>query len=435
MIQIRSGHQETRSTTLQNSGEDQNLLDQNSKPRIFYGYIVAAAAFLILTIAWGANRCFAVFLQPMLQELGWTRADLSGAYTLTMIVMGLTGILTGKMIDRFGPSVVSMSCGLLLGLGYTLCALVQVKWHLYLFYGLIAGMGLSVSAPLLSLVARWFVKKRALMTSIIIAGPGLGNMIMPLVFSMFIGAYGWRFSYLLLGGIALLCILFGAFFLRRDPSEMGLEPYGAVQTGKESGGLQSKGLALKKAFGTRQYWLLSCIYFCDFFLMNVVMVHVVIHAQDQGIPLTVAASILSVASGVCIFSRIIVGGIADRHGYQRTFLVCLCLSMVGFILLLFAYGLWTLYVFAAIFGFSLWSSGGLMAPIIADLFGLQAHGSIYGSLFLSGAIGGAFGPVLVGYLYDRTGDYRIAFLLCVIMTALSITSLLLLRPIPEKDKA
>ena len=371
----------------------------------------------------------------MLQELGWTRADLSGAYTLTMIVMGLTGILTGKMIDRFGPSVVSMSCGLLLGLGYTLCALVQVKWHLYLFYGLIAGMGLSVSAPLLSLVARWFVKKRALMTSIIIAGPGLGNMIMPLVFSMFIGAYGWRFSYLLLGGIALLCILFGAFFLRRDPSEMGLEPYGAVQTGKESGGLQSKGLALKKAFGTRQYWLLSCIYFCDFFLMNVVMVHVVIHAQDQGIPLTVAASILSVASGVCIFSRIIVGGIADRHGYQRTFLVCLCLSMVGFILLLFADGLWMLYVFAAIFGFSLWSSGGLMGPIIADLFGLQAHGSIYGSVFLSGAIGGAFGPVLVGYLYDRTGDYRIAFLLCIIMTALSISSLLLLRPIPEKDKA
>ncbi|MFH1488466.1 MAG: MFS transporter [Pseudomonadota bacterium] len=408
-------------------------MDKDTGHPFFYGYIVVAAAFIILTIAWGSNRCFGVFLQPMIEELGWTRAGISGAFTLGMVIMGLAGILMGKATDRFGPRIVSVSCGLLLGIGYMLCAVVKVKWHLYLFYGLIAGAGLSITAPLLSLVARWFVKKRALMTSIIIAGPGLGNMIMPLVFSMFIGTYGWRISYILLGGITLLCILAGAFFLRRDPREMGLSPYGEAQAGQADRPLQTTGLTMKAALGTRQYWLVSCIYFCDFFLMNVVMVHVVIHAQDHGIPLTLAASILSVASGVCIFARIIVGGIADRLGYRRTFLFCLFVAMAGFLLLLFADSLWSLYVFAAIFGFSLWSSGGLIGPIIADLFGLRAHGTIYGSIFVSGAVGGAFGPVVTGFLYDRMGDYRLAFALCIVMNALSIASLLLLKPIRKES--
>jgi len=374
-------------------------LDKDSKHKIFYGYIVIGAAFLIMTTAWGSNRTFSVFLQPMLDETGWSRAGLSGAFTLAMIVMGFMGIFTGKGTDRFGPRVVAIGCGILLGLGYTLCAVIRVKWHLYLFYGLITGLGLGVSAPMVSLVARWFVKKRALMSGILIAGPGLGNMLMPLFFSIFIRGYGWRTSYLLLGGITLFFILAGALFLRRDPGELGLAPYGAEHTKSTDRTAKSKGLTLQKAACTRQYWLLSGIHFCDFFLMNVVMVHMVIHAQDQGIPLTVAASILSVASGVCIFSRVLVGGIADRIGYKPTFMLCLFLAMVGFVLLLFADNLWTLYGFAAIFGFSLWSSGALIGPIIADLFGLRAHGTIYGSVFVSGAVGGA------GFAGARVADH------------------------------
>jgi MFS family permease len=285
------------------------------------------------------------------------------------------------------------------------------------------------------LVARWFVKKRALMSGILIAGPGLGNMLMPLFFSMFIRDYGWRTSYILLGGITLFFVLAGALFLRRDPGELGLAPYGAEQTKSTDRSSQSEGLALQEAVCTRQYWLLSGIQFCDFFLMNVVMVHLVIHAQDQGIPLTVAASILSVASAVCVVSRVIVGGVADRTGYKPTYVLCLSLSLGGFVLLLFANGLWTLYAFAAVFGFSLWSSGALMGPIIADLFGLRAHGTIYGSIFVCGAVGGAFGPVVIGYFYDLMGNYDLAFLLCIFMNALSIALLLFLKHIPKTDSS
>ena len=92
-----------------------------------------------------------------------------------------------------------------------------------------------------------------------------------------------------------------------------------------------------------------------------------------------------------------------------------------------------LYLFAAIFGFSLWASGGLIPPITAELFGLKAHGNIYGAVYMSAAMGGAFGPVLVGHLHDVFGNYRLAFILCFLISIISVTLLISLKPIQKKE--
>jgi MFS family permease len=396
---------------------------------IFYGYIVVSAAVFIMTIAWGTNRTFGVFLKPMLSEFGWSRASISGAFTMAMIIMGLASFVGGRITDRIGPRTVVISCGLCLGTGYFFAATVRAVWQFYLFYGLMTGIGLSVTTPLMSLIARWFVKRRALMSSITTAGPAFGNMVMPLIFSIVVHAVGWRNSFLIMAGIVLVSVVSAARFVKRDPSEMGLCAYGADATAVDSSNLQADGLSISGALRTNQYWLLSFIFFCDFFLMNVVTVHIVIHAMDLGIPATKAASILSVASGVCIIARVIIGGVADKIGCKPTFAVCLILSVIGFALLIVANSLWTLYLFAAIFGFGLWSSGGLITPMTAELFGLRAHGTIYGAIFISGATGGAFGPVLVGYLFDVTGNYTIAFLICLFISILALMALMALRPI------
>ena len=403
------------------------------KHPIYYGYIVVFAAVLIMTIVWGTNRTFGVFLKPMLVEFGWSRANISGAFTLAMIVMGLAGFASGGITDRFGPRAVVMICGICLGASYVLTSLIQSAWQFYIFYGLLAGIGMSVTTPLMSLVARWFVKRRALMSSILTAGPAFGNMMMPLVFSVIIHSVGWRQSYLIMAGTVLLVVFSTIMFIKRDPGEMGLVPYGVVETEKKEDQSQSEGLPMASALRTKQYWLISFLFFCDFFLFNVVSVHIVIHAMDIGIPATEAASILSVASGVCLFARIIIGGIADKVGCKPTFMVCLIMAVVGFALLLVAKTLWTLYLFAAIFGFGLWASGGLIPPMTAELFGLRAHGTIYGSIFVSGAIGGAFGPVVVGYLFDLTGNYQLAFIVCFLITILSLLSLMGLKPIKETE--
>jgi len=404
------------------------------KDTIFYGYIVVAAAVFIMTIVWGTNRTFGVFLKPMLNEFGWSRANISGAFTLAMVVMGFGGFAAGRITDRIGPRPVILVCGIALAASYMLTSMIHSVWQFYVFYGIFAGIGLSVTTPLMSLIARWFVKKRALMSSILTAGPAFGNMAMPLAFSVVIDGVGWRRSYVIMAGIALVFILASAVFVRRDPGEVGLLPYGADEDKVKNTTSQSEGMSVLSALRTNQYWLVSFLFFCDFFLFNVVTVHIVIHAVDLGIPATKAAGILSVASGVCAVARIIIGGLADRFGCKPTFMVCLVLAVVSFALLLAADTLWMLYLFAAIFGFGLWASGGLIPPLTADLFGLKAHGTIYGSIFLSGATGGAFGPVVVGYLFDVTGNYQLAFIVCFIITILSLLALIALKPVRKFDR-
>ena len=114
---------------------------ENKYPKFFYGYIVAAAAFLIMVVMWGTLYSFGIFFKPLLAELGWARAMTSGAYSLFMILHGLLYIPAGRLNDKFGPRVIMIVCGFFLGLGYLLMSQVNDIWHLYLFYGVIVGIG------------------------------------------------------------------------------------------------------------------------------------------------------------------------------------------------------------------------------------------------------------------------------------------------------
>ena len=400
-------------------------------PKMFYGYIIVGAASFIMAITWGANRSFGVFLKPMLSDLGWTRAGISGAFTFAMIIMGMMGTITGKLTDQLGPRVVAVGCGLFLGIGYILMAWVRSVWQLYVIYGLLTGIGMSISISMLSLSARWFVRRRALMTGIIAAGPSLGIFLVPLACSRLIDIYGWRTSYVIMGIFTIGFILFGARYVRRSPADSSRALPGEKPAQETDPTISETGFSIRQVLRTKQYWLLSTICFCDLFLMNVVTVHLVIHAQDQGVAATQAATLLSAAAGVCLFARIAIGGVADRIGCKPTLMICLVVSMLGFVVLLSARGMWMLYLFAVIFGFSLWASGGLIPPITAELFGLKAHGNIFGAVYMSAAMGGAFGPVLVGYLYDVFGSYQPAFGLCLLISICSVALLILLDPVKK----
>ena len=203
---------------------------ENVKPKFFYGYIVVAVAVGIMMLAWGANRTFGVFLEPLINEFSWTRAGVSGAFTLCMLITGLLGIVAGRLNDRFGPRLVMTACGFFVGLGYLLMSQISTIWQLYLFYGVIIAMGTSGGyVPLVSTVARWFVKRRGLVTGIVISGIGLGTMVVPPIAAQLISSYGWRTSYIIVGIAALVLIILAAQFLKRDPSQVGQLPYGGVK--------------------------------------------------------------------------------------------------------------------------------------------------------------------------------------------------------------
>ena len=198
-----------------------------TEPRFFYGYVVVAATACIMVVVWGTYYAFGVFFKPVLIEFGWTRAITSGAFSLALIIHGLLGIAMGWLTDRFGPRLVTTLCGCLIGTGYLLMSQISAVWQLYLFYGVIVGTGMGGAfVPLVSPIARWFVKRRGIMTWTVVAGLGIGALIAPPVANWLIYSYGWRLSYVILGAAVLLIVTLAAQFLKRDPTQVGQVAYG-----------------------------------------------------------------------------------------------------------------------------------------------------------------------------------------------------------------
>lgn len=394
------------------------------------------AAVSIMTIAWGTQRTFGVFLEPILKEFGWTRAAVSASFTLSMLIMGFLSIFAGRLADRFGPRRVVVSCGLCLGAAYILTSKLQSLTQFYIFYGVLGGIGLSgMYAPMMSLAVRWFAKRRAFVSGILVAGPQLGIVLTPLISSYLLSFVGWRGCYLVLGILVSAVIAGASFFLRREPAEMGLLPYGAEEIRSREPQSEIPGFAFAEAFRTRQFWMMNLVSFCDHFLANTLVVHIVIHARDLGIPVTAAASILSVGAAVSIPGRILMGGVADRIGNRSALFICLGTAILAFLILLLATQLETLYLFALLFGISLWATVGILSPLMAELFGLKAHATLFAFCVFTGSLGSALGPVLTGHLFDVMGSYRLAFLLCLALSCLSFGAIFLIRPMesPKRD--
>lgn len=403
-------------------------LTEDRKPKIFYGYIIVLAGFSIQAVAWGTSNTFGIFFNPLLNEFGWERATISGAVSLSVLTYGSVGMIAGRLGDRFGPRIVMIGCGVFLGLGYLLMSQVNAVWQLYLFYGAIVGIGLSgMDVLLLSAVARWFVKKRGMMSGILKIGTGAGMMFMPLVANGLISGHGWRFAYIIIGIIVLVSVVSAAQFLRRDPSQMGVLPYGADKA--NAGNLNSveAGVSLQEAIHTRQFWVLCAIYGLFLFCAYIILVHIVPHAIELGVTAASAASIVATIGGVSIVGRFVMGTASDRVGNKLAVTICCIILVVALFWLQSARELWMLYLFAGIYGFAHGGFFAVLSPMVAELFGLRSHGTLFGAVFFAGAVGGSIGPPLAGHIFDVTGNYQLAFIISAVAGVIALILALLLR--------
>jgi len=400
-----------------------------TEPRFFYGYIVVIAAFCIMVAIYGSRYSFGVFFKPVLMEFGWTRAMTSGAFSLSMAMQGLLCIVMGWLNDKLGPRVVVTLCGVLMGLGYLLMSQVSTIWQIYLFYGVLVGIGMSgVFVPLASTIARWFVKRRSMMTGIVMVGMGIGGFIGPPVASQLISAYEWRISYVIVGGLVLVVVTLVAQLLRRDPSQKGQVPYGENKEGKRGSKVSTEGFSLREAVYTRQFWQFFAMQFCTAFCGFAILVHIVPHATDLGISAATAANILATISGLSIVGLVLLGSAADRIGNRRVFIICFILMSAALFGLMPAKEVWMLYLFAGVLGLGYGSIAAVASPLVAQLFGLASHGLIYGFFGFGFSIGGAVGPLLTGYIFDITGSYQTAFLVCAAIGIVGLISTAILRP-------
>lgn len=408
------------------------MLNQSYKasPQIFYGYIVASAAFILMLTMYSTRYSFGVFFKPILTEFGWTRAMTSGAFSLSMVMEGLLGIVMGGLNDRLGPRIVLTFCSFLLGIGYLLMSQINTVWQLYLFYGVIMGIGLSGAwVPLLSTVARWFVKRRGMMSGIVLTGIGISALITPPVANRLISVYDWRISYIILGGIIFVIVFCAAQLLRRDPSQMGQVPYGDCEEREQDVQLDTDGFSFMEAVYTRQFWQVLAMLFCFGFCLFTIVVHIVPHVTDLGFSTDSAAKILSTIGGAVLIGRVGLGGAADKFGTRPMFMIGFILMTTAFLLLVPISEVWMLCLFAAVFGIAQGGMGPLESPLIAEIFGLKSHGLIFGVAGFGFTIGAALGPFMAGYFFDLTDSYRVAFLSCAFLGIVGLIFITLLTPI------
>jgi MFS family permease len=391
------------------------------KKGFFYGYIIVFVLFIIQILMVGPRNSFGVFINPLTTEFGWSRALVTGSFSISTLIAGFSSIFMGLVSDRLGPRIVLTFCGILVGAGLMLMYFVVSAWQLYLFYAVLIGVGTGgLMAPQMSTVCRWFIKRRNIMTAMLMVGGGLGGLIAPPVITWIIYTYNWRDAFLIMGiGVFILMIL-AAQFLKRDPSKIGQVAYGeqSETPGRAPPGIS--GLSLKQALQTKKFWVFAALLFCYGFCISTPAVHIVPYAIDIGISPVNAAIILSLMNGMVPVGSIVVALIADRIGSRRAFMTCVCLLASIMLLLLPVTNRWLLSLFMMILSFGGGGLSVIQSTLLAELFGMKSHGVILGCIVFTFTIGGAAGPLIAASVYDSTGSYRWVFLLCGVLVVVAI---------------
>jgi len=404
------------------------------RKRYFYGYNIVGAGFLIQAAGGGAMATYGIFFNYMQTEFGWDRALISGATSVTFLVMGSAGIVCGRLNDRIGPRLIMTVAGVVLGSGYLLMCPLTSPVQLYLAMGVLVGVGMSTQdVPTLSTVARWFVRRRGMMSGIVKVGTGFGQLAFPLAAGALIAAFGWRNAYLFIGISVLVTVVVAAQVLRRDPGRMGLRPDGNIVAQGAETRDREEGLSFRAAVRTRQFRLLCCANCLMFYCLITMFVHLVPHAVDTGITIGRAGMLVSVMGAVSMVARLGMGAAADTIGARRAYLVCFAVLLAGFLWLRTASAMWMLVLYAAADGFARGGSFAVMSPMVAELFGTRAHGSLFGIVNFAGTLGGALGPLVAGRMFDLTRSYQSTFLLLIVLAAAGLVVTALLKPVPIRQ--
>jgi MFS family permease len=369
--------------------------------KLFYGWVIVAVGIVVGCIGMGGLMSFGVFLQPMADSLGWSRAGISGGSTLAFLWMGVGGFLWGALFDRYGARVVVLLGGLLLGFGLVAASHAQSLPVFLAIYGTAVGLAVgAIYVPLTAATASWFTRHRSLAVSLVSAGLALGTTLVAPLARWLIVTHDWRFAMLTLGLIAWAVILPAALLLRPAPAIDARSAAGSVGSGTVRADMN-----VAQALKTPVFWSLALANFACCAAHSGPIFHMVSYAADCGIAPLTAATVLGAAGLAALSGRIVCGMLADRMGAKRTLVACLTLQAAAIALYLLARDLDTLYAVSMLFGFSYGGAMPLYAILVREYFPARIMGSVFGVVAMISTIGMAIGPVVGGWLFDRFGGY------------------------------
>jgi MFS family permease len=352
----------------------------------------------------GAMFALPVYLQPIAEETGWTRAGISGAMTIGFIVMGVAGFAWGTLSDRIGARPVVLMAAVLLGGGLILASTATELWVFQFAYGgLVGASGGAFFAPIISTTLGWFDKNRSLAVSLVSVGGGVAPMVITPFASYLIVTYGWRSAMLWIAMGAVAVMVPATFLIRRAPAAAEAPaPAPAAATAVPSPANNLAWSALK----TPQFIVLAGVFFLCCAAHSGPIFHTVSYAMICGASALAAASIYSVEGLAGLFGRLLFGVMADRFGVRRVIVGGLALQAIGIYTYIYVADLTQFYALAAVLGLAYGGVMPLYSVLARDYFSQKVMGTVLGALVMVSSIGMAGGPVGGGWLYDTFGTYH-----------------------------
>jgi MFS family permease len=407
-----------------------------TRQTLYYGWILLAAVVFVVLAGSGIRAVFGVFIKPIEAEFGWTRQQLSGAAALSLFVLGAVGPAVGWLADIWGPRRVMLLAAATLGVGTILASFVAHLWQLYASAGVLMAIGaggLSM-ATISTIAARWFVARRGLILGVLGGAMSAGQMLVVPLSMVIIHLYGWRSSFLWLGiGVLLVALPLILAFVRDDPKDMGLEPYGkGTPAGKAFGGAtDERRVPVSEAMGIPAFWLLATTFFvCGYTSNGLVLTHLIPHAAEHGFSEMHAAQALGLMGAMNIVGTVLSGWICDRYGRKGPLAFYYGVRGLSLIFLLYVWNVPSLHIFAAIFGLNYISTVPPTTTMTANIFGRLSVGALSGWIFFSHQVGSAIGAWAGGAIFDATGSYSWAFLSAAVMAFVAAGLSLLIKEVP-----
>lgn len=400
--------------------------------RYHYGWVVAVAAGTATLIGSEPLSLFGVFLGPIADDLGESRAAVSAIYWISFLALGIFSIVSGWATDRIGGRKVLTiaSAGSIIPLVFA--ARSSKLWELYLWYGVIVGIARAgFLTPMVIMITIWFKKRQGLAVGIVSSGMAVGPMFFAPFFRYLIDNYGWGSAFLIMAALSAVILAPCCLLVRNDPSDLGLLPYGDDGDEKQAGtaALSAKArpsyepLYYRKdvpnffryAMTTQPFFLLALIHFVGCVSHAIPLAHMVVMATDRGIDPIAASTVLGIATGVSAASRLGAPILSDRIGGRKVLVLFVLLQGISILWLLPAESLWVFMLFSVCFGLAY---GGEMTPypvLNRQYYGLAPIGAVFGFQSMIACIGMGIGGYMGGFLYDAMGNYTLAIWIAAIM--------------------
>jgi MFS family permease len=374
-------------------------VQNSSRSRFDYGWIVVGAGALMTCVGFGSMLSLAVFLQPISEAMGWSRAGVSAAATLDFLCMAVAAFFWGTLSDRFGTRIVVLAGSIILGLGLVLASQAQSLWQFQLAFGGLIGIAAgSFYAPMVAVASAWIETHRSLAVALVSAGMGVAPLTVAPSASFLIMAYDWRTAMFVIG-IAAWALLVPACFLVRPA------PAGAGNAAADTSDTQETEWTAAQALRTPQFAALAGAHFACCAAHSGPIFHMVSYAMVCGIAPLTAVSVYSLAGFSGLGGRLLLGALADRLGAKPVLVGGLLVQALSIATYLAVARLGEFYALSVVFGLAYGGVMPLYAVLVREFFGARIMGTVFGAVSAFASLGMALGPWAGGYVFDTFHGY------------------------------